>query len=219
VRFIIGPEDHETIFTVHEEVAYVVDTFAAAFKSNFIEGKTRIYHLRDTTSEAFRLLIQYLYSEGTYSYYQTRESWDEWAKNNKTKAASWAAKENENFVRLWILADKLCMSELCKKVLTDLKNAIRWTKKYPLDLARLVCQLTNEGNPLRELFFELSKLLMTPGDLEIFTETFPQEVQQELLACLVKYNHKTNVESQQSEATTDNDSTPDIGNNGGNESQ
>lgn len=39
-----------------------------------------------------------------------------------------------------------------------------------------------------------------------------------MLTYLVKYNHKTNVEKQQLEDATDSDSTPDSGNNSGNES-
>lgn len=175
---------------MHEEVACTVEVFAAAFKSNFTEGETKTYRLPDTTEEAFRLLMQYLYCPCCFSMYQVSDAWKGWAKNNRTIAASWVSKENENIVRMWVLADMLCMPELCDLALKDLDDGMKQSEDYPLDLMRLVFELTSKGSALRDHAFEFCRSSMTPDGLREFTDAFPVEIQQELLAYIIKYNHE-----------------------------
>jgi len=64
VTFLIGETGSEEPFKVHKEFAcYYSPVLRAAFNSSFLEGQTQTYRLEDIGVNAFRLLVQWLYSQ------------------------------------------------------------------------------------------------------------------------------------------------------------
>lgn len=160
--------------------------------------------------------MQYLYQPGYFPTYQVDRAWEDWAKNNKTLAAIWAVTENDNLVRLWVLADMLCMPELCEEVLGDLDCIIKESGGYSTELMRLVFELTGKGSALQEHVFESCRTSMAPDDLAEFINTFPIDVQQELLAYIIRYNHENPEEKRDwGDRRTPPPHTPPLGSDNG----
>jgi hypothetical protein len=64
VTFIIGKEEKTTKFMINKEVVcFHSKVLDAAFNSNFIEGQTLENYLDDTSPGAFKLFMQWLYSQ------------------------------------------------------------------------------------------------------------------------------------------------------------
>jgi hypothetical protein len=62
ITFYIGPDLN--LFMVHKEVACLnCPVFAAAFKSDFVEGQTQTYKLEDITVDAFQYVVYWFYSQ------------------------------------------------------------------------------------------------------------------------------------------------------------
>lgn len=64
VTFLVGKAGSEEPFLVHKEfVCYYSPALRAAFNSSFVEGQTQTYRLEDISTNAFRLFVQWLYSQ------------------------------------------------------------------------------------------------------------------------------------------------------------
>jgi BTB/POZ domain len=94
---------------VHKEVAcYHSKVLDAAFNGSFIESQTKTYELEDTSEEAFRLLMQWLYSQKLV----LKQLNDSEQPDGQTSLA-----EDKSLVELWVLADRLGMPRLKNFVL------------------------------------------------------------------------------------------------------
>lgn len=110
VSFIIGKEGETVKFTAHKEVVcYHSTVLEAAFNSNFIEGQTQTYRVEDTTEGVFKLFMQWIYSQ-KLTLKQLDDSW--------TPVAAEEVSEYMNLMKLWVLADRLCIPCLQNAVIT-----------------------------------------------------------------------------------------------------
>jgi hypothetical protein len=64
VTIIVGPDGSEQTFVVHQSaISYHSPFFAAAFKSNFVEGQTQSMRLADVEEKIFGLLVHWIYTD------------------------------------------------------------------------------------------------------------------------------------------------------------
>lgn len=131
--FLIGAEEDQKTYLIHKEYACKASSvFNAAFNSPFIEGRTQTYKLEDTSSNTFKFISQWMYSGSlTVLTEQSEESQEAMLDMDPPyydKSAGAAAElEQQEFKALleaWVLADKLCMSNLQNEVLTKLNTII-----------------------------------------------------------------------------------------------
>jgi hypothetical protein len=106
VTFLAGGGEEPTKFMVHKEAACKRSpVFAAAFNSMFMESQTQTYQLEDTAVLVFQLLVQWIYYGDL---------------NLPTLTPGSADFEDSDeslcLVKLWMLADRLAMPELQRKV-------------------------------------------------------------------------------------------------------
>jgi hypothetical protein len=109
VTFIIGTEKAE--FIVHREYIchYSVVLRAAFNNERFIEGKTQTYIIDDTTAKAFRLLVQWVYSQSIIT---DADKDDETRTILEKETPEWRQKEWRSLLELWMLADKFNLPRL-----------------------------------------------------------------------------------------------------------
>ena len=63
VTIIVGPDGSEQTFVVHQSaISYHSPFFAAAFKSNFVEGQTQSMRLAEVEEKIFGLLVHWIYT-------------------------------------------------------------------------------------------------------------------------------------------------------------
>lgn len=110
VTFIIGKNGETVNFTAHKEVICCHSpVLEAAFNSNFIEGQTQTCRLEDTTEDAFKLFMQWIYSQ-RLTLKQLDDCW--------TTVEAEEVSEYMNLMGLWVLADRLCIPCLQNAVIT-----------------------------------------------------------------------------------------------------
>jgi hypothetical protein len=111
VTFLIGPDEKK--FIVHKEFAcHYSQVLNAAFNSQFIEGQTQTYRLKDTTEGTFRLFVQWLY----YQQLELLQLQGDDVDNNI------ANDEDKSLFGLWILADKLGAPHLQNQAIESIKE-------------------------------------------------------------------------------------------------
>jgi hypothetical protein len=129
VTFIIGRAPDQETFLVHKEHACryspVLDK---AFNSTFKEGETQTYTMDDTTVEAFRMFVQWIYSQKfNVSVHNGDTSLAlQQLQNDSSNHRSTCKKETSNLLQLWVLAEKLMVSPLQDVVMNQF-NIIRQT--------------------------------------------------------------------------------------------
>jgi hypothetical protein len=63
VTITVGPDGSEQTFVTHQSaISYHSPFFAAAFRSNFVEGQTPSMRLADVEKKIFGLLVYWIYS-------------------------------------------------------------------------------------------------------------------------------------------------------------
>ena len=145
----------------------------AAFNSNFREGQTQTYHLEDTSEDAVRLLVFWLYSQNLYLPLEESESWD-------------YTRQMQALCSLWVLADKLIIPALQDAVVEKIDVERRRENLFPTSCLCYVYQNTAVGSPLRKLMltycayggFATSFYTDNPGQ-------FPKEMLLELTVLLI----------------------------------
>ncbi|CZT11072.1 uncharacterized protein RAG0_15340 [Rhynchosporium agropyri] len=96
VTFLVGPEDDITKLVVHKEFAcYHSTVLRAAFASDFVEGQTQTYRVKDT-----------------FPVFQLIDDVDKGEESDHALQSVTA--EDMHLVELWVLADKLAVPELQK---------------------------------------------------------------------------------------------------------
>lgn len=81
----------------------------AAFESSFIEGLTQTYTIKDTSVEAFRLFVQWLYGQKLDIGQLKSEEEKEML---RAKDKDWSDKEDLCLAELWVLGDKFIIPRL-----------------------------------------------------------------------------------------------------------
>ncbi|TVY34943.1 hypothetical protein LSUB1_G007431 [Lachnellula subtilissima] len=186
VTFKIGP--NLTEFVVHKEFAcYYSPVLKAAFESEFIEGRTQTYTLDDTTEDAFRLLVQWLYSQRLTSELRDESSGKPYDGIDKQTQRKTIEAETKILVSLWVLVEKLLLPSLQN----DAMGAIIWFAEQ-LDLLDFhvntaVYAQTAPGSQLRRVFVDLCAYRLGTESIVQFQVNFSKEM---LLDILVAKDEK-----------------------------
>jgi hypothetical protein len=142
----------------------------AAFESDFAEGKTQTYIMKDVSEEVFALLSRWLY---------TQSLGDKGMTNN----LEIAARSINQLMKLWVLADKLLLPRLQNEAI-DLIEETRF--KYHLDCTSLfnyIWENTAAHTPLRHLFVDYSVWNINKLSFRMHLDMFPKEMLGEI--CLL----------------------------------
>jgi hypothetical protein len=135
----------------------------AAFNSNFVEGKTQSYQLKDTTEAAFRLLVQWLYSQKLVILQLTP---NDSLLEGDTHLSQMA--EDESLVELWVLADKLKIPKLQNAAIDSMERIRLLTGKIPSSyIVNYTYQCTTANSPLREYVLAVALLLEMSSSLRL----------------------------------------------------
>jgi hypothetical protein len=111
VTFIIGKVPNAQQFLLHRDLVYKYSpVMKAAFESPFIEGEKQEYRLEENSEEAFKYLMQWLYSKhiNFTTHFEGEIDWS--LKDKKTeeygKHLKICKKDLHFLIELWILGDK-----------------------------------------------------------------------------------------------------------------
>jgi hypothetical protein len=123
VTFLIGPGDSPKKFIVHKEPAcYHSPILDAAFNGNFVEGQTQTYRIEDTSPEAFRFFVQWLYRQ-ELDLFQLKSLAVEEDEEPKQ-----SYDEDIALAELWVLAEKMAVPALqnlvIEKIIAIRENTI-----------------------------------------------------------------------------------------------
>ncbi|KAE9381303.1 hypothetical protein N431DRAFT_314515, partial [Stipitochalara longipes BDJ] len=148
VTFIIGKEGDTTPFLIHKEVACAHSkVLNAAFNSNFIEGQTQTYKLEDTIEAAFKLFMQWLYSQKLVLT----------ALDNKLDYSKLIiGPDTKSLTYLWVLADKLEMPALQNTALRAIQEISLRAEKIHTSTYPWLYKNTAPDSPLRR--YSVAKL-------------------------------------------------------------
>ncbi|KAH6671101.1 hypothetical protein B0J14DRAFT_88381 [Halenospora varia] len=126
-----------------------------AFNNILLESQTQTYTLKDTTSLACRLLVQWLYTQ-RFSSFTPQERLTEPLQNPDEASRKSYFQRFFSFVRLWVLADKLMILTLQNQVMDELVRAST-AVQYPvfLPVLEFIYGHIVTGSPLRRLAVEM----------------------------------------------------------------
>jgi hypothetical protein len=173
VTFLVGDGDKEQRFIVHKEFAcHSSPTLAAAFNSNFLEGRTRTYHFRDVTEVVIQFLVQWIYMQRLEIF-------------QLEAAGTYDCEECKSLFELWVLADQLLIPKLQNFILYRLKDIIIDKHKLmPIDKFDYVYQNTAKESKIRLLFLHLSSFWMDSAVFSRDSDQFPKEMLVEVATLL-----------------------------------
>jgi len=106
-----------------------------AFNSEFVEGQTQTYRLEDTIEQAFRLLVQWLYSQKFELPLGEYKDNDQIIDPEVMRALM--AEEN-SLAELWVLADKLCIPALQNLVIDTIHMICSVRDRVPVSTYRYI---------------------------------------------------------------------------------
>jgi hypothetical protein len=162
VTFFIGPDEKK--FLVHKEFAcHYSPVLKAAFNSQFIEGQTQTYRLKDTTEGIFRLFVQWLY----YQQLELLQLQDDDVVDDL------AIYEDKSLFGLWILADELNVPRVQNLVIESIEKYHYKINAIPTLQLRYIYDNTSVGSPLRRYMFDLCRKYILPENYIIQSERFP----------------------------------------------
>ena len=183
VTFFIGEGDNPTKFLVHKEFAcHYSPVLKRAFNSEFVEGQTQTYRLEDTTEQAFRLLVQWLYSQkfelplGEYK--------DNGQIIDPEVMRALMAEEN-SLAELWVLADKLCIPALQNLVIDTIHMICSVRERVPASTYRYIYENTESGSPLRRLVVTYTVRYIDQEGLLGESDFYPRQMLLDLSAFLL----------------------------------
>lgn len=160
VTLIGGKSDNPTKFSIHKEFACRYSpVFNAAFNSGFIEGQTLEYRLDDVGETEIRMLIQWIYTQMICC----RSDGDEYLQ----------------LVKLWVLADRLCIAPLQNAAFDKL-----YSIKLPLnddDIPSIVSfvdsiySITSSNSKMRQFVVAKCAFYIEPDDIRSVFRAFPYD--------------------------------------------
>jgi hypothetical protein len=133
----------------------------AAFNSNFVEGKTQTYRIEDTTEEAFRLVVQWLYSQKLVLLQHTP---NHPLLEDVTHLSGMA--EDESLVELWVLAAKLKTPKLQNAAIDSMEWIRIRTGKIPSSyIINCATNVLQQTAPFASTYLQFALLLEMGGSL------------------------------------------------------
>ncbi|KAG4442582.1 hypothetical protein IFR05_001912 [Cadophora sp. M221] len=144
----------------------------AAFNSEFIEGQTQTYHLKDTSTEAFRLLVQWFYTQK----FDVFDKSDIVGPRIKTEVETLYEEQDLHLVQLWVLADRLLISRLQNIVMEALQKL--WASPNCASTAWIpyAYDHTAAGSQLRKLAVDQAIYHFQPSAFTACPDDFPKDM-------------------------------------------
>lgn len=150
VTFFVGPEPTAVEFLIHRDVVYRQSSvLAAAFKGSFVEGQTQTYRLEETSPSAFRLFMEWMYSQKLTLLYDTYK--------NLRRADVDVAKVRTQYMSLAevsVLADKFAVPALQNHVILSMGRIQEITRTYPWVTYKYIYQNTAVNSALRRYIID-----------------------------------------------------------------
>jgi hypothetical protein len=84
----------------------------AAFNSSFVEGQTQTYRIDDTHPDAFRLFVQWFYTQDFHTLDEISLADEEPTSEMAVTTMKLYQERDLNIVQLWLLADKFIVPRL-----------------------------------------------------------------------------------------------------------
>lgn len=170
VTLIVGKEPNGKKYIIHKQFACSSSpVFKSAFNSDFQEGQTQTYRLEDANDGSVQLLVQWLYAKrldlSLLPLHTTKHQ------------------RLEFLVQLWVLSDKLLISQLQTEAIRELFAESERQKSVPTATLNCVYNNTRLGSPLRRLFLQRYARETGPQMSEWYLappEQFPKEMMLEL---------------------------------------
>ncbi|TVY24086.1 hypothetical protein LHYA1_G006974 [Lachnellula hyalina] len=160
-----GPE--KIRFVVHKEFAcYHSPVLKAALNSNFIEGQTQTYTLRDPRETTGRVFVHWLYSQQLLDY----NDWEPKSSQDKHLI----------LIQLHMLADKLLIPRLQNAIIQLMHQHIREHKLVLRRTLKYVYKETETGSLLRRFILHLCACYMPRMVYSEFPDDVPKEMLLEL---------------------------------------
>ena len=155
-----------------------------------MEGKTQIYRIEDSTEEAFRLVVQWLYSQKLVLLQRTPGYP---SLEGVTQLSGMA--EDESLAELCVLADKLKIPKLQNAAIDSMEQIRLLTRKIPSYIINYAYQCTTANSPLRKYVLAVCALVGTE-EFSMFAMDFSHELLIEL-ACFFKERESMGVRDKQ----------------------
>jgi hypothetical protein len=128
---VIPPSGDTKTFRVHKNfICYYSPFFDAAFNGNFVEGDTQSMNLEETSTEAFGIFVNWLYTQGI---------------ENSKKGLPCC----EALIDLWLLADLVLVPRLQNDAMEKLAEARLLRKGLPTSVLTRAYNHTAKGSLLR----------------------------------------------------------------------
>jgi hypothetical protein len=163
-------------FLVHKDfVCFYSAVLKAAFSSEYIEGKTQTYRLEDTTEDAVRLLVHWLYTQ-KLDIHQLDELKD---------LGDIAKKEEKSLVELCVRADRLFIRKLQNDVICLMEELQVRTEKIPTSTFPFVWENTQTTSPLRRYLLDGCIFDLDQSWFQWSPDHFPKEMLLELATDLL----------------------------------
>ncbi|KUJ22800.1 uncharacterized protein LY89DRAFT_728914 [Mollisia scopiformis] len=146
VKLYPGCDPKAEPFVVHKDWAcHSSSVLEAAFNSNFLEGQTQEYRLdiESIDEDVVALFVHWIYT-------QKLDLSPVQASGAETLPTS--SNKDIVLVKLWVLADKLVIPSLQNKVIDEIEETRRSTRKVAVYSLSYVCRNTSRDSPLRRLF-------------------------------------------------------------------
>lgn len=157
-------------FLVHKDFAcHYVASFDSVF--NAANGHAKTFRLEDTTTGAFRLLVQWLYTQKLHLV-QLRE--DEIIEDAITND------ENLCLVELWVLARNLGLPKLQNLIIYSFECIGGKHGFVPDNCIPYVYSNTEPGSPLRKYFIDCCTFIIDRSTFQKAPQNFPNEMLLEL---------------------------------------
>lgn len=158
-------------FVVHKEFVFHSSPVlkAALSNPNFVEAQTQTYRLDDTTEGAFRLLVQWLYTQ-KLELLQMRQDFDVEANEGME------GEEDQSLVELWVLADKIDMPELQNLALRSIDKLSHVFSRIASGFFTYVYENTNEDSLLRRYFVAQCSHFIPTGGFKEHAGNYPHEM-------------------------------------------
>jgi hypothetical protein len=173
--FIIGSQEKETFLVPRELVCRSSPVLNKAFNSETKEGQTQIYEIEDTTPEAFRIFIQWLYIQKVgcmdhaafFSTIKTSGEVDEHMKD--------CIPQTTSLLQLWVLAESLLLPQLQNQIMDALHSISQWCLiPFSVNL-KYIYDKTAAASPLRRFVTNLLAWSTPSEDYNDHAEFYPKD--------------------------------------------
>lgn len=156
---------------VHKDFAcHYSPVLKAALNSDFIEGQTQTYTLKEPKETTGRLFVHWLYFQQLLD----RDDWEPMGDEDEDL--------NLTLIQLYMLADKLLIPRLQNAIIKVMHQHARENKLVLVETLGYVYEETEKGSLLRRFILDLCACYMPPESYSECPDLVPKEMLLELAA-------------------------------------